>query len=346
MKTKSNILMLLFVFASLLVTAGGSMEYTKKVHRSFTRADVDALNLSNKYGAVTINDTGGDSVSIDVVIVVENNSESKAKQLLDQITIDISKSGKTILAKTNFKSDFQTRQKFSVNYNVNIPANRALTISNKYGNVTLNHLNAPGKFDIAYGNITGEVLKAPNSEAIQLNLAYSKADFQEVSNMQSTIMYSKLYIDKIEKMLLESKYSTISMDQIKELQVNSKYDGFSIDHLGSLKAESKYTHYSIDLLEKSFTLNSAYGNIEIDQVAKGFQSINIDNSYGGIKIGLDELDYQLSAECSYCDVSYPQQRFNGNREKDNQNLKVQGKVGNGSATVKIISRYGGIKLGE
>ncbi len=346
MKAKFKTLSLIFVLTTLLASAVSASEYTKNVNRSFSRTEVDALNLSNKYGTVTISDTGGESVSIEVSIVVESSSESKARQLLDQITIDISKNGKTVLAKTNFGSNFNTRLKFNVHYKVNIPERCDLDISNKYGNVTIDRLSAKGKFDIAYGNITAESLKAPAGEAIALNLAYSKADFQEVNNLQTSIMYSKLYLDKTETLKLDSKYSTISIDYLKTMQAVSKYDGFSIDHAGSIKAESKYTHYSIDQLDNSFVLNSAYGNIEIDEVSKDFETITIDNSYGGIQIGLDGLNYKLNAACSYCGIEYPQERFQGNREKDNQNLTIDGKVGTGTGTVKIVSRYGGIKLGE
>lgn len=345
MKLKFKLLTVLIALSCLTVTAGNN-EYNRRIHRSFSKNDVSSLNITNKYGEITINDLGGDSVTIDVTIVVENAYQGKAEYLLKQIEIGISKSGKTVIAKTNITEDFKTKQKFSINYNVNIPADRNLDISNKYGNLTINKLEANGKFNIAYGNITAQTMKVPSGASILLNLSYSKADFQTINNMNATIQYSKLFMGETDKLQLESKYSTISIDKINQLKAISKYDGFSIDKIESLEAESKYTHYNIDKLEKKFVLNSEYGNIDVDEIAEGFEAIDITSSYGGIKLGLDKRAYKLLADCSYCGVDYPKDQFSGNHEKDNQNLKIEGKVGSGTANVHITSKYGEVKLME
>lgn len=343
MKLKFKLLTLFIACSCFLSYAG---DYTKKIYRAYPKNDVSALNINNKYGAITINDAGGDSVTIDVTVVVESINEGKAKQLLNQIDVAFSKSGKTVIAETNINSDFTINQNFRINYKVNIPANRDLNITNKYGNLTINNLEARGKFQIAYGNIAAETLNAPGSESVFLDLAYGKADILGVNRLNTIIKYSKLFLGEANRLQLESKYSTIDIDEVGELHTESKYDGFSIDEAGSITADSKYTHYNIDELKKKFVLVSEYGNITIDEVSADFETIDITSSYGGIKLGLDEKAYTLSAECSYCNIDYPEELFSGNREKDNQNMKIDGKVSNGTANVHIISRYGGIKLTE
>ncbi len=341
MKLKFKLLTLLITFSCFSIQAA---DYTKKIRHAYPKSDVSALNISNKYGAITINDEGGDSVTIDVTVVVESTSNSRAQQLLGQIGVEFSKSGKTVIAETNINSDFKTRENFNINYKVNIPADRNLDITNKYGNLAINKLEALGKFQIAYGNIMAETMKAPGSESIFLDLAYGKADIQDVNQLNTVIKYSKLFLGKTNRMQLESRYSTIEIDEVGELKTNSKYDGFSIEQAENITAESKYTHYNIDQLKKRFVLISEYGNITIEEVAANFEAIDITSSYGGIKLGLDEKAYKLNAECSYCDVDYPEELFSGNREKNNQDLKIDGKIKNGTANVHIISRYGGIKL--
>ena len=343
MTLKFKLLTLLIAFSCFSIQAA---DYTKKIRHAYPKNDVSALNINNRYGAITINDTGGDSITIDVAIVVEGSNGDRARELLKHITVDFSKSEKTVMAQTNIDSDLKIMQNFSINYKVNIPSNRDLDIANKYGNLTIAKLEAQGRFQIAYGNITAETMEAPGSESIFLDLAYGKADIQNVKQLNTIIRYSKLFLGEVNRLQLESKYSTIEINEIGELRANSKYDGFSIDEAGSITAESKYTHYNIDELKKKFVLISEYGNVTIDEVSAGFETINISSSYGGIKLGLDKKPYKLHAECSYCDVDYPQELFSGNREKNNQNLKIDGKINNGTANVQIISRYGGIKLTE
>ena len=343
MKLKFKLFLLLLLFSGVTVFAGGN-EYTRNIHRAFSKSDVAALNIQNKYGAITINDMGGDSVTIDVAIVVENAYEGKAEYLLKQIDIEIGKSGKTVTAVTKISSDFKTKQKFSINYKVNIPSDRNLDITNKYGNLSVGKLTGQGKFVIGYGNITTGDMKAPANGTISLDLSYGKADIEAVNRLNANIKYSKLFMDKAEQLQLDSKYSTISIDNVGELKAISKYDGFSLDKAGSITADSKYTHYSIDKLSKKLVLTSEYGNVDIDDVDDEFETIEITSSYGEIALGLDKKAYRIHAECSYCNVAYPHDQFSGNREKDNNNLRIDGKINNGSANVHIISRYGGVKL--
>jgi len=345
MKLKFKLLTLFLILVSFSAMAGKG-EYSRHIHRAFLKSGVTALNLQNKFGEITINDSGGDSVTIDVKIVVENAYEGKAEYLLRQINIAISKSGKTVTAETNISSDFKTKQNFSINYKVNIPANCDLDISNKYGSLSVAKLEARGKFDIAYGNITTGSMNTPDNSSVLLNLSYGKADMEDVNKLNAEIKYSKLYMDKIDYLQLDSKYSSMSIDEVGELNTTSKYDGFSIDRAGSVSAESKYTHYSIGDLQKKFILTSEYGNVDVEKVESDFEMIDITSSYGGIKLGLDDRSYNLQAECTYCGINYPQERFVGNKEKDNQNIKLDGQVGKGTGIVHIVSRYGGVKLSK
>ena len=128
--------------------------------------------------------------------------------------------------------------------------------------------------------------------------------------------------------------------------MDSKYDGINIDEVDNMKSVSKYTHYKIGLLLGSFDLDTGYGSVRINKVDSKFENIKITNSYGGINIGLNDLNYKLHAECSYCDVDYPQNRYKGDKVRDNQNFSLDGNVGTGGRSVTINSRYGGVKLAE
>jgi hypothetical protein len=158
--------------------------------------------------------------------------------------------------------------------------------------------------------------------------------------------YSKLYGGEIARLVLSSKYSEVNLHRTQNLQLESKYDGINIDEIDNLKSVSKYTNYKIGLLTESFDLDTGYGSVRISNVDAKFDKITIVNSYGGINIGLNDLSYQLKAECSYCDVKYPEDRYKGNKIRDNQRFSLDGKVGTGGGSVSINSRYGGVKLTE
>ena len=337
----------LFIFFAGLFISAQAEEYTREVHSSYLKSQIQALDISNKFGTITINDFGGDSVVVDAVITVENATEKRAEYLLGQIQVSIRKVGNSLNIETSINEDFKTKENFSIDYTINIPADRDLAVTNKFGNVVLNNLNANGQFNISYGNINTGTLEAPDAKHIKMDIAYGKADIESANRMQAEIKYSKLFLREAKSLNIISKYSGLNISEIGELVLESKYDGVDIEEIKSLKANSKYTNYNIEELGQRLLINTEYGSVRIKEVTADFESIELTNSYGGIEIGLGNKNYFIDASCDYCDIKYPEDKFKGNREKRNNNFYLRGNIGaESNKKVLIKSRYGGIKLRE
>jgi hypothetical protein len=205
-------------------------------------------------------------------------------------------------------------------------------------------LEAKGVFNISYGSMTAGNIKAPSGSPAIVNMSYGKADIESINDATMVFRYSKLYGGDIARLNMESKYSEINLHKINTLTMDSKYDGINIDEMGRMKASSKYTNYKIGLLHENFDLDTGYGSVRINKVDSQFDNIKIVNSYGGINIGLNDVNYHLKAQCSYCDVDFPSDRYKGNKVRENQDVTLDGNVGTGGGTVIINSRYGGVKL--
>ena len=345
MKSKFSLTFALLILSTMLVGAVGA-EYTKNIRKGWAKNSVKALTVTNKFGEIKINDLGGDSVTIKVVITVDNSSQSKAKDLMDLIQVNFAKSGGMVSAETIIEDNFKSKQSFTIDYLINIPKDRDLDVTNRYGNVIVNDLEAKGTFNISYGNLTAGKLKAPSGDPVNIVVNYGKADIETINNATMEFKYSKLYAGEIDQLVLDMKYSSLNLHKTKNLTLDSKYDGINIDEIDNLKSVSKYTNYKIGFLSQSFDLDTGYGSVRIDKVDSKFKDIRIVNSYGGINIGLNDLSYQLKADCSYCDVNYPSNRYKGDRIRDNQRFSLDGNVGTGGGSVSINSRYGGVKLTE
>ena len=344
MKTRITFLALL-LFATLIVgKQAGAEEKTKEYYEAWTAGSVKALEISNKYGQVKVLNNRSDSVTINVIITVEAANESKADELLGDINVSFKKSGTTVSAVTSLDNNFKSQRKFSIDYEINVPSDKNLTVSNKYGDTFVNKLNANGSFDIKYGSFSANELVAPENGTMKLDMAYGNGSIDEAGDFEAIIAYSPLSMDEVGNLKMESKYSQISIDNAGETVIDSKYDKFSFDNLKSLNLTSKYSHISIDKLSGNLKVESGYGSVKVDEIASDFGNIDITNSYGQIELGLDDASYTVDASCSYCGISYPQDNFKGNRIKENNSSEINGTVGNGGGKVTIKSRYGDIKL--
>jgi hypothetical protein len=345
MKSTFSLIIALLIFTAAMGRSAGA-DYTKQYRKGWSKSGVSGIQISNKFGEVKINNMGGDSITIKVLITIDNASESKARDMMNRIKITLQKNGEIISGNTDIEDGFKGNSSFSIDYLINAPKDKNLNITNKYGNIVLGELDANGSFDVSYGSMTAGKMQSPAGSPIKISVAYGKADLETINHAEIDVKYSKLYANEIADLQLITKYSQINFHKIGNLNLDSKYDGYSIDEITNLKSVSKYTNYKIDLLTGNLDLDTGYGSVRINKVDPKFSKIVINNSYGGITVGLAGLNYSIDASCDYCDINYPESRYKGNRIKDNHKFTLEGNVGSGGGKVNITSRYGGIKLDE
>ncbi len=346
MKRKFKTITALVILLALMAgSQAGAVEKEKKYHESWPVNSVQTLDINNKFGEVKVTNKGGNSVTIDVVITVEAANDRIANELLNQLDVRFSKTGSTVFAETHISRGFKSRQRFSIDYEVNIPSDKNLNITNRYGDTFVNVLNASGKFDIQYGNFSANELKAPSGGSVSFSLAYGKANVESANDMDVTVQYSTITLGQVRELNLNSKYAVLNLERASSIVADSKYDNFNFGDVGSVSATTKYTQIRIEKLEKSLKVDAGYGGIRVREVDSRFESVSITNSYGQISLGLGVAAYSLDASCDYCGISFAESRFSGDRVTENQSRRVKGKIGSGNGgTVYIKSRYGQIKL--
>lgn len=342
MNPKFKLVAALFVLSILFAgTNAFAEEKTKEYHESWAASSIESLEVINKFGEVKVKNEGGTEITIDVVVTVEARDERDANELLEKIDVQFSKNGSTLKAVTSIEKNFKSQRKFSIDYEVNIPSEKNLNISNKYGNTIVNKVTGDADFDVQYGNFTANELLG---EKTMVSLAYGKANISSAADLSVEVQYSGMTFEEVGNMKVDSKYSALEIEEGKKIEIESKYDKFEFEEVESVYANIKYSHLRIGELAKELKVESGYGSVKVSQVNAGFESISVTNSYGQISLGLDE-NYTVDAKCEYCGISYPEDEFIGNRMKENHTSTINGKVGSGSGgKVYIRSRYGEIKL--
>ncbi|NQU88693.1 MAG: hypothetical protein HQ541_23365 [Mariniphaga sp.] len=345
MKSKFNFLILLFTFAFFLTGAGA--EEIKEYNESWPVNDVQSLSIVNKFGEIKINNDGGNEVTIDVVITVNASTESRAKKMLDQIEVDFRKSGGSVKAVTEIDNNFRNMKDFSIDYTVNIPSDKNLDISNKFGDTYVNKLEAIGTFSIEHGNFDANTLNGRTIEDIKFNLAFGKANIETLSSAILEIKHSTVFVSTSEDIKLSSSHSVFNIDEVNSINVDSKFDSFNFEEVGSFIGSTQHSNIKMEELKKVLKIESGYGGIKVEEVADDFELIDVKNKFGSIKLGIsDDVSYDVKAECKHCDIDYDSNNFKGNRMSENFKKEIEGKIGTGASTAKVViqSEFGGVKL--
>lgn len=338
------------ILLEIIILLCGTSSYAdqvKKIHKSWPIGKVFTMAVENKFGNISFINNRDDSVTIDVSVDTDMDSHT-AYRIADKIDFEFSFESGKIDARTIFNESFRSNENFTINYIINIPTDKNLEVNNKYGNITLDNLNANGNFEVAYGNIMGNSLKAPDEEKIRLDLRYGNATFENVNRLMGTISYSKLRTTNIDEADLETRYSTIFAETCNEMFANSRYDNYTLLKVQRVKTDSKFTDWKIDQATLSAEFITEYGDIKIRKVPANFEKVILQNRYGNVRIGIaEDASYSLKSESFYCNVDFPDTKPM-KYIKDNNHTSIEAFIGAKKTNSKVIieSHYGKVDLME
>jgi hypothetical protein len=346
---------LFFISLFLVATTLRAEELTKEFHKEYT-AGTKALDISNKYGDVVIESWDKDQIVINVKVTVDMSSREKAQKYLDLIDVQFAETTDEISAKTVINDNFNftgwgSSRKFSIDYNIKMPVGTNLDLANKYGNTDIDELHGLLNLEIKYGNLTAGKFTRGNVKPLnKVTIAYGKGTIDEVGWLDLTERYvGSMDIGKSQAILLDSKYSKISLGDASSMVGESKYDNIRIETIKNLVLENGYTEVNIGELTKKLTYNGSYGSFSIDRIPSGFEAIDIETHYMGVKLGIEEsANYKLEAKVSYGGLKYNEDNFkNQKRIVENNSSEISGTVGsedNPAAKVNVIASYGSVRL--
>ncbi len=332
-------------------------EVSKEFHKEYKAGASSTLNLNNKYGDIVIQSWDKDQVVIDVKVTVDLPNKEKAEKLLNYIDVQFSESGDLISAKTVIDDKFSftgwggDSKKFSIDYNIKMPAAAALALVNRYGNTDIDELHGLVSLDIKYGNLTAGKLTRENVKPLnRVNLAYGKGNIDEAGWLDMTMRYvGSFTITKSQALLLDSKYSKLDLGETSSIVGESKYDNLRIAKINNLVLDNGYCEVNVGELTKKLTYTGSYGSFDVENIPAGFEALQTDTRYIGVKMVIDEsASYKLEAKLSYGGLKYNEDKFKNQRTiVQNNSSEISGTMGDEAtpaSSVTISSSYGSVRL--
>jgi hypothetical protein len=328
----------------------------KEVLETYTVSNDSKLSIINKYGNIDVKNWDKKTIEVKVQIKFSDISDSKAKELMDMITIVNNTVGSQIKFETQFDEDFGKilnrlsagNRKFEVNYIINMPHYVPVDLNNKYGNVFVNKLSTASKIEVKYGMLkANDISSTEKSPMTEITMGYSDGNIEACSWLKLTIKYSKITIEESKALIIVSKYSKIFVEHGSSIVTESRYDTYGIGSIANFVSDAEYSNFKFTSISIKLHADTQYTDVKVEYMPSNFDEIKILNSYGSYIIGLAEgASYKLKGEARYGNIVYPD-NSKVNRFQKSTELNVDGTVGsnpNPSAQVTIDTKYGTIKL--
>ena len=184
-----------------------------------------------------------------------------------------------------------------------------------------------------------------------INLDYcSSSIIAFMKNVNINVDYSKITVEDSENLKVNADYSTLKFGKIGRLNFNADYGSITIDEATNVNGNADYVSMRFGTIKKSLIMDMDYGAISVKRLVKGFERVEIDGQYAGIKIGVDSdavFDFELDLQYASFKGVDDKMEFSKKISKTTKKY-YEGKFGKGnsSASIFIRSQYGGVSIQE
>lgn len=364
-KSKNSIRILFFiVFAISMPVWLSAQVYSEKREqgKSFKVKSGTSIQIWNKYGNVNVLPWEKDSVRIDVSISAQSKQAAKVVKILSTIDCEMMATANSISARTVFYDNsstfwkdvvsyagqvINTSNNLQINYTVYMPVTNDIKIENKFGNVYMD--SHYGKADITVSN--GDLQARDFNGGLKLKIEFGSGSFQDAGEAQLIINYSDLTARKINKLNLNSRSSTIDLEETGAIELASSRDKLLVKSCNSISGDASFTRIRINGLEAMCTMNTKYGELKLNTIARDFRNINVKSEYTDVFLGFNPSDsYSMDLVYDAKTSLNISAQINNQLRKETLDAKLgtvqaSGNIGkSGSSHVSVTSKSGSLSV--
>jgi len=327
-------------------------EKSKLLKKEYTVNANALLKINNRYGNVDVTSWNGNKVIIEVKITVSGNDEDKVIRRLEMIDVDFEGSSnlvsaKTVIEKKSSNWSWSWGKKSSVNYQINykvkVPITNNINLMNDYGNIYLNEIEGDANINCDYGKIIIGDLHSNNNK---INIDYcNSSTISKMNGGSINADYSKFTVEEAGKVGLNADYTTSVFESLRAIDYNCDYGSLKVNNGSSVIGNGDYLTTRLGSISKKVAITSDYGSIRIEELQSGFDSVEINGDYCGIKIGTPNTPFNFVLKLSYGSFK----RDDGRYEFIKQIVKSSSKYyegyfkdKNSGSIIKIDSDYGSV----
>jgi hypothetical protein len=296
-----NYRFIILLFPVLLTCRMSSAQHnseTRNYIKTMCVSSESSLEVFNKYGTVQVTGWKKDSVMIRAEVKAVASGKEKLDKMFGGISINMTESKYNIRAETSFTQNigmiFESFKgmtskfisydsKVEINYYINIPEYLNLKIENKYGDVYMENNSGDLTITISNGSFKANAL----GKNARLNFSFCNATINSLTSGKIDASFSEVSSGEVGDVSINSISSKYEFKKAGTVTIESRRDKFFIDKLTSIKGTSYFTDFNLKNLDQEANLSTRYGNLTIDQVEHGFQTVNLNTGYSDISLGFE-----------------------------------------------------------
>ncbi|WP_420603078.1 hypothetical protein [Flagellimonas sp.] len=301
---KNTVLTVLLGLLTLTVFA--QSERSKKWEKTYDLSPTGTVQIENKYGNVVINGWDKEELKVSIAIKVTHRKDENAKKLLDRIQPKVTLAGDFIKVTSEivdkssslFSRYFNKANPFDfdksniqIDYEVYMPLNAELGITNKFGDVIISAWNGDLDANVQHGDIW---INEDVSTA-KVDMRFGKLNSRRMGYGNIKMNNGAIDIENAQKLKIISSGSNIKLNEVSNLELYSSKDEVNLERAGSLRGDFKFSNVDISSIENEMFLTLRIAEVEIHEILKSDAEIDIVQESSQINMDISGLAFNFRA---------------------------------------------------
>ncbi len=308
------------------------------------------IEIDSKFGELSLLNWEENKISIEVISKVAAKNEKEAVKLLEMVDIVVDASLDYVSLTTDLEDFFNKANdhyEISVDIIIRVPTTVSMLIEHKYGSINVAKITGNFSLELKYGSLSAEEI---SGESVNLELSYAEAArIQKTKDIMVENQYSALNIFEARNVSIESKYGSVTLEKCTDLNGEFKGGGVFVGEVQTAVIESSMGDLEIRKLIVSAEIEQNYGSVTIREVSSGFSGLDIENSYGDVRLNFNnKAAFSFIFEGKHGSFTYPKGFLKIlEHNVDSYSEYISGEIGNHNginAKVNIESEFGSVEL--
>jgi hypothetical protein len=299
----------LTIFSFLLAgwsLSAQELRIQKDYSESFSSDAIHLVEIENKYGDIIVNAWEKDSIKVEVTLEAFGKNQELVNKEIQKVDINIRQIGSMVSGITVFRQT-KTRgflgdllseiedaskslvgnSKLSIDYEVFLPENLELSITNKYGDVFIGKSTSDARVNIAHGDLRADQLTG----TVYLAHSFGKHTINDLGEASLSLKGVTSDISNASVLTFESSSSQIFIGRVNELRLDNRNDKILVDEAETVSGKGSFADLTVKKLSKNARLDFSYGEIYLDQILRNFGAIRINGKSTDINLIINQGSY-------------------------------------------------------
>ncbi|MFD0963742.1 hypothetical protein [Pseudofulvibacter geojedonensis] len=284
MKLYKIVLLLCFLLVNQFLEASNGEKFShmdeKKIHREFKYKPGMLLNVHNSYGNIDITAWEGNKIIVDALVIVKGETKAEVDELLKKVDIAFSENLKEgIITLLTRKETYKYNDYREIHYQIKVPKSCHLSITNNYGDISLDASNASVSLKAYYGNIKAGKLNG----VAKIETSFSQRNsFDYIKKGTIKGQFCDYKIMKSEVLEIRDMASSNGVIQeVSNLKYKCNYGSLTIGNVtNSLEGKGEYLTMNIENsnVQEKMKIEAYYGYVDIKNWNNYSAEFDIDNA--------------------------------------------------------------------